>query len=146
MPTAQEVPPAPASPSYPAHQGRAASPARMGLNAHPAPADAPAWTLRVVETVKSSFLEHSAVMLSAVRRTEDSLKRLKRGGAGGAVGGGSSGGAELTDGDKIRMQLELDVEELNCQVRALGIQAVTIVIQAPTGIQGVTIVSSAGSE
>ena len=69
-------------------------------------------------------------MLSAVRRTEDSLKRLKRGAAAGRAGGEGSAGGGLTDGDKIRMQLELDVVELNRQVEALGVEGVTIASSA----------------
>lgn len=55
-------------------------------------------------------------LLATVRKTESSLKRLKKTSA--AEG---EGGAAMSDSDKIGLQLFLDVQEFGVQVR-LGVR------------------------
>ena len=51
-------------------------------------------------------------VLTSVKKMEESLKRLKRGKASQSVGG-------MSDDDKIRLQLYLDVQEYGKQVSIL---------------------------
>jgi hypothetical protein len=51
-------------------------------------------------------------VLNSVKKMEESLKRLKKG------KGSSANLAGMTDDDKIRMQLYLDVKDLGEQVRS----------------------------
>lgn len=54
-------------------------------------------------------------MLVSVKRMEDSLKRLKRGKSGAT----SSAGSGMSDDDKIRTQIRLDLQHLASQVTEL---------------------------
>jgi hypothetical protein len=60
-------------------------------------------------------------MLSMLQKTEESLRKLKKGRRGGATGasflvGTSSTEASMSDEDKIRLQVYLDVKDYGQQV------------------------------
>jgi hypothetical protein len=74
-------------------------------------------------------------LVTTVRKTESSLKRLKdrRGGAASAgsstslaSAGGSGGGAEVSDTDKICRQLALDAAEYARQLARFGVDAAAL--------------------
>ena len=67
----------------------------------------------VLTQISQLYLRHTADVLTSVQKMEESLKRLKkaRGGAGAA---GTS--ASVSDDDKIRLQLALDVKTFKSQV------------------------------
>ncbi|KAF8069609.1 COG2 [Scenedesmus sp. PABB004] len=76
----------------------------------------------VVERVNARYAALAEELLATVRKTESSLKRLKKArpgeppdGAAGAPGGG------MSDSDKIGLQLFLDVEEHGRQVARFGL-------------------------
>jgi hypothetical protein len=61
-------------------------------------------------------------MLSMLKKTEESLRKLKKGRKGGAMGssllvGTASTEASMSDEDKIRLQVFLDVKGYGQQVR-----------------------------
>ena len=57
-------------------------------------------------------------IVTSIRKTEESLLRLKRLRKGGDTGvaAGTPGGADMSDENKIRKQLYLDAEEFGKQV------------------------------
>ena len=55
-------------------------------------------------------------MLSSVRKMEESLKRLKQARRATPTNPGPSGSGGMSDDDKIRLQLALDVDYLGEQV------------------------------
>ncbi|GIL63172.1 hypothetical protein Vafri_17283 [Volvox africanus] len=74
-------------------------------------------TLPVAESVCARYAALAEELLVSVRKTESSLKRLKK--AKGGPGGEEEPAAGLSDSDKITLQLHLDVEELVVQLRQL---------------------------
>jgi conserved oligomeric Golgi complex subunit 2 len=85
-----------------------------------------------VAEVSARFRDVADEVLSAVRKTESSLQRLKKnraaaaavgGGLGGAGGGGGGGGDDtgLSDSEKIALQLLLDALEFGRRAAALGV-------------------------
>ena len=76
---------------------------------------------RVLTEICRVYLRNTGDVLTSVQKMEESLKRLKkaRGGAGGAGAGGAGAGSAATsvsDDDKIRLQLALDVKSFKSQV------------------------------
>jgi len=74
------------------------------------------------------MLSLTSDLLATVKKTEDSLMRLKKtkrkGKAGEQQGGeGTEGKSARTDEDKIRLQLLLDVQEYGRIISSLGIDA-----------------------
>ncbi|XP_075388067.1 conserved oligomeric Golgi complex subunit 2 [Tenrec ecaudatus] len=64
-------------------------------------------------------------VLNSVKKMEESLKRLKQARKTSPANSvGSSGG--MTDDDKIRLQLALDVEHLGAQIQKMGLQTSSI--------------------
>ncbi|KXZ52971.1 hypothetical protein GPECTOR_8g343 [Gonium pectorale] len=74
--------------------------------------------LPVADGVCSRYGALAEELLSSVRKTESSLKRLKKA-KGGAGGEEDSAASAISDSDKITLQLHLDVEELGRQLAAL---------------------------
>ncbi|MEW5305476.1 MAG: hypothetical protein WDW36_008012 [Sanguina aurantia] len=72
-------------------------------------------TLRVVRVVNGRYRQLSEELLSTVRKTESSLKRLKK----SRPGEGAEGA--MADSDKIALQLHLDVQEYGRQITGLGL-------------------------
>lgn len=63
-------------------------------------------------------------LVSTVKKTESSLKRLKdRRGASGGAGGAGGAGAEVSDTEKICKQLHLDAQEYARQLAKFGVDA-----------------------
>ena len=58
------------------------------------------------------YYQTTSDVLTSVRKMEESLKRLKRKGSRAGVGGG------MSDDDKIRLQLLIDVQNYGQQVSA----------------------------
>jgi len=71
---------------------------------------------RVLTQICRVYLRNTGDVLTSVQKMEESLKRLKkaRGGAGGA--GAGSAATSVSDDDKIRLQLALDVKSFKSQV------------------------------
>ena len=71
---------------------------------------------RVLTEICRVYLRNTGDVLTSVQKMEESLKRLKkaRGGAGGA--GAGSAATSVSDDDKIRLQLALDVKSFKSQV------------------------------
>ena len=80
------------------------------------------WLAKIFDAITAKYLENVSEVLEAVQKMEESLKRLKRvrdtrrvGGGGGGGGAGAVAGTEdggrgtISDDDKIRLQLYLDV-------------------------------------
>jgi hypothetical protein len=86
----------------------------------------------VVDDVNARYAALADELLSAVKKTESSLKRLKKSrpgeqaaidaaaGAGGA-GAAPAPGAVMSDSDKICLQLYLDVQEHGRQIARFGL-------------------------
>lgn len=83
------------------------------------------WVMTIVGGVTVQFLNITLEVLTSVKKMEDSLKRLKkaRDKSSTMPVGNSSG---ITDDDKIRLQLALDVEYFGKQVKLLGINGTDI--------------------
>ncbi|KAI9092144.1 hypothetical protein DFS34DRAFT_311057 [Phlyctochytrium arcticum] len=81
------------------------------------------WTGVVLEQVTARYASTMAEVLSGVKRFEDynRKKNLKRTNSG--VGGGAGGGTEdsqISDDDKIRLQMALDVMQYGQEMQTLG--------------------------
>lgn len=71
-----------------------------------------AWKCSIFAVVTEQFLKHVSEVLAAVQKMEESLKRLKRvrdSRPGGGMGGAEEGRLAVSDDDKIRLQLYVDV-------------------------------------
>ncbi|XP_037798953.1 conserved oligomeric Golgi complex subunit 2-like [Penaeus monodon] len=78
------------------------------------------WLTRVCTTACEQYKSLTYDVLSSVHKMEESLKRLKRARDRGAQGGAEVTGG-LSDDDKIRMQICLDVEFFGSQMKSLAI-------------------------
>jgi hypothetical protein len=78
------------------------------------------WTFRVCESVTLNYAVHIREMLITLKRTVDSLNRLKK--AKKKDSFSSPATHLLTDEEKITMQLCLDVEHFATQLRSLNIE------------------------
>ncbi|XP_028903193.1 conserved oligomeric Golgi complex subunit 2 isoform X2 [Ornithorhynchus anatinus] len=79
------------------------------------------WLEEALSESARRYIDTVSDVLSSVRKMEESLKRLKQARKAAAVTpAGSSGG--MSDDDKIRLQLALDVERFVEQVRGMGLQ------------------------
>jgi len=89
---------------------------------------------QVVMTLLSRYSGLVTELLNTIRKAEDSLLRLKTKRKGLKATPDSSQGAAaaaepkatLTDEDKIRLQLLLDVEEFGAELRALGVDVANL--------------------
>ncbi|GBF98792.1 hypothetical protein Rsub_11374 [Raphidocelis subcapitata] len=91
----------------------------------PPPRVSAALAAAVFDSVNARYRQLAEELLSGVRKTESSLKRLKKGRPGGADGGGGgdSAGSEMSDSEKICLQLFLDAQEHGRQAARFGINA-----------------------
>lgn len=79
------------------------------------------WLEDALSDSTHKYCETVSDVLHSVRKMEESLKRLKQARKTTSTNpGGSSGG--MSDDDKIRLQLALDVEYLGEQIQKLGLQ------------------------
>ena len=80
------------------------------------------WMVSVFEAVAAQFLANVSDVLAAVQKMEESLKRLKRvrDSKTNLAGGGATGdsGKGVSDDDKIRLQLYLDVLHFLSRMRS----------------------------
>ena len=84
------------------------------------------WSIKVLSAVATEYLTIVTEVLAAVQKMEESLRRLKRvrdktgGGGGGAgdktQGEGGSVSTQISDDDKIRLQLYVDVKHFILQM------------------------------
>nr|XP_020042416.1 conserved oligomeric Golgi complex subunit 2 isoform X1 [Castor canadensis] len=80
------------------------------------------WLQRALSESTHKYFETVSDVLNSVKKMEESLKRLKQARRTMATNPvGPSGG--LSDDDKIRLQLALDVEYLGEQIQKMGLQA-----------------------
>eukprot|EP00878_Enallax_costatus_P035452 GHUV01039536.1.p1 GENE.GHUV01039536.1~~GHUV01039536.1.p1 ORF type:complete len:203 (-),score=70.56 GHUV01039536.1:182-790(-) len=80
----------------------------------------------VIESVNTRYSSLAEELLTTVKKTESSLKRLKKSRPGETVGleagGAAAGGAAgMSDSDKICLQLFLDVQEHGRQIVKFGL-------------------------
>jgi len=71
---------------------------------------------RVLTRLVEVYLRHVGDVLTSVAKMEESLKRLKKARGGAAAAAASD---TVSDDDKIRLQLALDVEAWGCQVESV---------------------------
>lgn len=76
----------------------------------------------VINQVSNRYQQLAEELLNTVRKTESSLKRLKKNRAGEAEGGDGATAAAMSDSEKIGLQLQLDVQEYGRQISKYGIQ------------------------
>lgn len=70
------------------------------------------WIHRIVQTITDRYFEITSEVLTSVKRTEDSLMKLKKN-RKSLVPVSSSG---MSDDNKIRLQLALDIQEYTAKV------------------------------
>eukprot|EP01135_Chromosphaera_perkinsii_P001284 Nk52_evm11s164 gene=Nk52_evmTU11s164 len=85
---------------------------------------APMWLVKVVDITCKKYTEMVRDLLDTVKKTEESLNRLKR--RKEKNDPGNSGNAKMSDEDKIRLQLLLDVQEFGKQCKKLGVSSDTL--------------------
>ncbi|XP_015776675.1 PREDICTED: conserved oligomeric Golgi complex subunit 2-like [Acropora digitifera] len=85
-----------------------------------------AWAAAIMQTLLSKYRVITSDVLTSIKRTEDSLMRLKRsrkqlGSGSGGQGTNQEGQCVISDDDKIRLQFTLDTEEFGQAIKELGI-------------------------
>ncbi|XP_041469208.1 conserved oligomeric Golgi complex subunit 2-like [Lytechinus variegatus] len=83
------------------------------------------WTLAVISNITKEYLAISTELLTSVKKMEDSLKRLKALKKTGATAG-TTPNQGMSDDDKIRLQLALDVRFYAEQIDSLGLVSTEI--------------------
>ncbi|XP_048586223.1 conserved oligomeric Golgi complex subunit 2 isoform X2 [Nematostella vectensis] len=81
------------------------------------------WTQQVLQAMFNRYNAMTSEVLTSIKKTEDSLLRLKRTRKQGAGSTQSSGSAQegMSDDDKIRLQFALDVEEFSKLMQELEV-------------------------
>ncbi|CAO2609426.1 Conserved oligomeric Golgi complex subunit 2 [Lemmus lemmus] len=79
------------------------------------------WVQEALSESTHRYFETVSDVLNSVKKMEESLKRLKQARRAPATNPVSSSGG-MSDDDKIRLQLALDVEFLGEQIRKMGLQ------------------------
>lgn len=101
------------------------------------------WTLAVITNISKEYLSISSELLTSVKKMEDSLKRLK---ALKKTGGGVPTSQGMTDDDKIRLQLALDVRFYGQQINSLGLNVAEVsIFQELSGLVEAAVNQSASS-
>lgn len=77
----------------------------------------------VIDDVNQRYTALAEELLTSVKKTESSLKRLKKTRPGEAPGEAGAAGAAMSDSDKIGLQLFLDVQEHGRQIARFGLVA-----------------------
>lgn len=82
----------------------------------------------MIDNVNQRYSSLAEELLTTVKKTESSLKRLKKTRPGEAAGtdaaaGPGAVGAGMSDSDKICLQLNLDVQEHGRQISKFGLVA-----------------------
>lgn len=87
------------------------------------PAVMQSWLQEALSDSTHRYFETVSDVLNSVKKMEESLKRLKQARRSPATNPvSSSGGGGMSDDDKIRLQLALDVEHLGEQIQRMGLQ------------------------
>ncbi|KAG1653561.1 Conserved oligomeric Golgi complex subunit 2 [Nymphon striatum] len=87
------------------------------------------WKINVLEKVTEQYLSITSDVLTSVKKTEDSLKRLKKARerpSSAVIGGQNASNNSMTDDDKIRHQLFLDVEHYGHQITLFEVEISSI--------------------
>ncbi|KAG1654155.1 Conserved oligomeric Golgi complex subunit 2 [Nymphon striatum] len=87
------------------------------------------WKINVLEKVTEQYLSITSDVLTSVKKTEDSLKRLKKARerpSSAVIGGQNASNNSMTDDDKIRHQLFLDVEHYGQQITLFEVEISSI--------------------
>ena len=71
---------------------------------------------RVLTQISGVYLRHTTDVLTSVQKMEESLKRLKKARGGAAAAASGAAEAAVSDDDKIRLQLALDVKSFKAQL------------------------------
>ncbi|XP_028395928.1 conserved oligomeric Golgi complex subunit 2-like isoform X2 [Dendronephthya gigantea] len=81
------------------------------------------WSVAISESVSDKFYNVTSDVLTSIKRTEDSLLRLKRikKSDNPSTNPATTEKGKMSDDDKIRMQFALDAEEFGKQISSLGI-------------------------
>ncbi|TPX37876.1 hypothetical protein SeLEV6574_g07840 [Synchytrium endobioticum] len=87
---------------------------------HALPAE---WATAVLNEVTSTFTAQAVEMLESQKKISESLKRLRRGGATDSESAGN--GVAMSDDDKIRLQVVLDVRQLGVELQGRGMDVST---------------------
>ncbi|KAJ1437160.1 hypothetical protein B484DRAFT_445351 [Ochromonadaceae sp. CCMP2298] len=74
------------------------------------------WLCLLLEDVSGSYAEQVRLLMDTVRQMEEALQRRAK-----LRTTGASGGASLTDSEKISLQIRLDVEAYAADIRTLGV-------------------------
>jgi len=84
------------------------------------------WLSGIVEAILCQYIVNVTDVLTNVTKMEESLKKLKkvRGSAAGGQAGGKAGTTGLSDDDKIRLQLYLDVMFFSREVKSWNVKDV----------------------
>ncbi|XP_066238908.1 conserved oligomeric Golgi complex subunit 2 isoform X2 [Saccopteryx leptura] len=80
------------------------------------------WLEGALSESTHKYYETVSDVLHSVKKMEESLKRLKQARKTTPANPGGSSGGGMSDDDKIRLQLALDVEYLGEQIQKLGLQ------------------------
>ncbi|KAK1327997.1 hypothetical protein QTO34_012419 [Cnephaeus nilssonii] len=80
------------------------------------------WLQGALSESTHRFYETVSDVLHSVKKMEESLKRLKQARKSSPANPGGSSGGGMSDDDKIRLQLALDVEYLGDQIQKLGLR------------------------
>lgn len=86
------------------------------------PAVMQSWLQEALSDSTHRYFETVSDVLNSVKKMEESLKRLKQARRSPATNPVSSSGGGMSDDDKIRLQLALDVEHLGEQIQRMGLQ------------------------
>ncbi|KAI8377835.1 uncharacterized protein BYT42DRAFT_614487 [Radiomyces spectabilis] len=83
------------------------------------------WAFAVTETVVHRYTSTISDLLTNLKKTEDSLKKLKKGKKGptakSSVLGGGANETTMSDEDKIRLQMLLDVRQIGKEMALLSV-------------------------
>ncbi|CAG2110772.1 unnamed protein product, partial [Medioppia subpectinata] len=74
------------------------------------------WTRYVLNEITSHYKQYTSEVLTSVQKIEDSLKRLKKAKIGNQNNVSKNNLNNMSDDDKIRLQIYYDVQEFGQQV------------------------------
>ncbi|XP_057592177.1 conserved oligomeric Golgi complex subunit 2 isoform X2 [Hippopotamus amphibius kiboko] len=80
------------------------------------------WVAGALSESTHKYYETVSDVLNSVRKMEESLKRLKQARRTASANPAGPGGGGMSDDDKIRLQLALDVAHLGEQIEKMGLQ------------------------
>ncbi|KAI3885291.1 hypothetical protein MKW98_002683 [Papaver atlanticum] len=81
---------------------------------------------RASEEITGSYYEQAAELVNVARKTESSLQKIRQGAQRRAGANADVLNNNISNSDKICMQLFLDIQEYGCNLAALGVDAASI--------------------